>query len=62
MNLRGMKVGRVSTTYTTTTDVTVLQSTAAATSQNVSLPALSQGSGGGIQYFTPNTSAFAPLR
>ena len=51
-------VGRVSTIYTTTSDISVLRSTAANTSLNPNLPALARGQGGGTQFFTTNPSAF----
>lgn len=51
--------GRVTKVYTTTSDVTVLQSTAADTSSNPNVPALARGQGGGVQFFAPNTSGFS---
>ena len=50
--------GRVAKTYTTTTDVEVLRSTAADTATNPNLPPSVQGSGGGTQFFTPDKSGF----
>jgi hypothetical protein len=53
--------GRVTTIYTTMSDVSVLRSTAANTSLNPNLPALARGQGGGVQFFTTNPSAFTPI-
>jgi hypothetical protein len=50
--------GRVASTYTATSDVSVLQSTAASTDSNLSLPPSVRGTGGGTQYFAPDNSAF----
>lgn len=53
-------VGRVGNTYVTTSDTSVLQSTAADTSQNLNVPPSVRGSGGGTQYFAPQNSTFSP--
>ncbi|MBR0851106.1 hypothetical protein JQ543_25405 [Bradyrhizobium diazoefficiens] len=50
--------GRVAKTYTTTSDVEVLRSTAADTSTNPNVPPSAQGAGGGTQFFTADKSAF----
>lgn len=50
--------GRVAAIYTTTTDVRVLQSTAANTSGNLTLPPQARGLGGGLQYFAQDTNPF----
>ena len=51
--------GRVATIYTTTSDISVLRSTAADTSLNSNIPVLARGQGGGIQFFTTNPSVFS---
>ena len=50
--------GRVAQTFSPTQNVEVLQSTAADTSGNLSLPANARGAGGGTQYFATDPSLF----
>jgi hypothetical protein len=54
-------VGRKPIIYVTTEDASVLRSTAADTSGNLSLPELARGTGGGTQYFTNNRNVFEPF-
>jgi hypothetical protein len=54
-------VGRQPVVYVTTEDVSVLRSTAADTSKNLSLPESARGAGGGTQYFTNNRGVFKPF-
>ena len=54
-------VGRNSIIYTTTEDISVLRSTAANTSKNLSLPESARGAGGGTQFFTNNRNVFQPV-
>jgi YD repeat-containing protein len=54
-------VGREPIIYVTTQDVSVLRSSAADTSTNLSLPENARGTGGGTQYFTNNRNVFQPL-
>ncbi|UIN21411.1 polymorphic toxin type 46 domain-containing protein [Herbaspirillum frisingense] len=54
-------VGRNPIIYTTTEDISVLRSTAANTSKNLSLPESARGAGGGKQFFTNNRNVFQPL-
>ena len=50
--------GRIANTFTTTSDVSVLKSTAASTVSNSNLPISVRGVGGGVQYFSPDISVF----
>jgi hypothetical protein len=54
-------LGRQRIIYITTQDISVLRSSAADTTKNLSFPETARGSGGGIQFFTNNRDAFQPF-